>query len=79
LRAFTSTGKRRKMRRTLAGAFLGVVLVPVLVWALTATLHWLRYGNWVEFWGLILAIQSIPYGFVIGAMLGFWLHRRMKR
>jgi hypothetical protein len=66
------------MRQLISGAVLGAVIVPALVFAFTAVMHWVRYGNWSEFWGLILAIRLIAYGLVIGAIVGF-LSGRTRR
>lgn len=59
-----------------AGAAAGAVVVPGLVLGVTAADHWLRYGSWIEFWGLLLAIQAVPIGIGVGALAGWLLHWR---
>ena len=59
-----------------AGAVAGAVLVPGLVLGVTAASHWLRYGSWIESWGLVLAIQAVPIGIGVGAVAGWFLHWR---
>lgn len=54
------------------GALAGAVTLPVLVFAVSAAEHWLRYQSWEEFWGLVAAAHAMPAGILLGYLCG-WL------
>lgn len=57
--------------RVVAGALIGGIATSAAVWVVAALAHWLKFRDWSEFWGVLLAIRAIPVGLLLGATLGY--------